>query len=299
VIGGVWDSEALPVIWQRFWGHEQRALDYGIGTSTSSDEMLVPTQSGGGKCGSLYTLRSHSEPEYLELGREDCVIPLLRYSSSGSLLAVSLQDGGLCEHCPPRLSIVEKSADSYSLRHLCTINDADGWWLSGQSGNHGLFVPVEWQSEHGWLVYVGLAGHGSGWGRRVLVAVDTDTCSITNADLPADVGKAAETEWCMGERGVWLDMESERLHSDPQLALSLGALSSVARQEPQTARTAPQESIPVLVVVVVALGLTVFISGCCLRHRLVLLCKGSPEDQSSLVAGDGEIIGSQGKASSL
>ncbi|CAK0850109.1 unnamed protein product [Prorocentrum cordatum] len=143
-VGAVWDSEALPVVWQSVWGQERHALDYGIATSTSSDALLVPTQSGGGKCGSLYTLRLHSEPDHLELGSEDCVIPLLRYSSSGSLLALSLQDGSVCEHCPPRLSIVEKSA-----------GHGDGFTAPSVQYQRCRRMVVEWAARQSWGDWAG------------------------------------------------------------------------------------------------------------------------------------------------
>lgn len=237
--GNVFNQFMLPSYWQSMWGGVNNAhtiMDYGIGTSLSSDTLYVPTAASGGQCGALYELRTLHDAGHSLLGGDACVIATLRLDSNGDMVALTIPNG--CETCAPSIHKVVPASSigtfseggAFSFNKVCVAQGGSSWWLSGQRGNHAVFVPAGGYAAAGnmnvlpgsgdWIAYVGVSGSGSNWGTRVLAAMHETTCEFRNVQLPEEVGNAVADDWCMGERGIWMETTTGVLTPDPKLSLA-------------------------------------------------------------------------------
>jgi len=173
----------------------------------------------------------HASARHLPLASESggaaCAIPALVLGGQGAVFAISVAEEPLL---PPRLGILEPvPGGNYQLRDVCQVTNASSSWLDAQEGNFALFVPSSAGRVDATLGVVGLIGNGHEWGRRDLVRIHVDSCRTSHVPLPAELGAAKLGEWCMGERGAWMD-----LHIGPIVVASDRSLGRGSIPEPLT-----------------------------------------------------------------
>lgn len=256
-------SVSILDVWQSF-SASRKILTRGFSASMTSDALFVPIMAGDGHCGSLITLSSLRRASKLALDNEEnddapCALPALAADNNGNVFAISIAAEPLVH---PGLEALDQNPDqSFKLRRVCSISEAPSWWLDGMHGNFAFFVPSKQGHADKTIAFVGLRGHGRGWGHRVIVTVNVDTCRITSVDLPEEVGVAGHGEWCMGDRGAWLDAHSGRFAYQSQPLMPSGGI-------PMKEGRSPSWSFPAVMSCLVGVACCVFLLAYCLGKDL-------------------------------